>query len=147
VRHALSDLLEALSDFTPHFLPPHEIQTATSLSYLDGATKVIHELPEWENQLHRTEKNTAYEEISKAWALVISEAAKRGGGIQLQYGGWDQKLAKHNEISNGKMTIALNALSSNLGWMVGSQTIGGTGDTSSIRQQLLSGTYGADLSV
>jgi len=148
VRQHLSHLLDALSDFTPQFLPPNEIHVSTCLSYLDGATEIIHRLPQWNTPHHNLDREAAYEEISKAWVLVIREAAKRGGGIQLQYGGWDQKLAKHNQESNGKLQEALNELSSSLGWMGGPglQTLGGShgvgGDIGSIREQLLSGTYG-----
>ncbi|KAI9796605.1 MAG: hypothetical protein M1825_006529 [Sarcosagium campestre] len=144
VRQPLMDLLDALGDFTPHFLPPNETQMMTSLSFLDGATDIIHRLPKWDNNLHNHHKDLAYEEMSKAWALVVKEAAKRGGGIQLQYGGWDQKVAKHNDEAAGKMQTAVNELTVNLGWMGGNQSSGGAGEPTSIRQQLLSGTYGAN---
>ncbi|KAI9815065.1 MAG: Tethering factor for nuclear proteasome sts1 [Pycnora praestabilis] len=151
VKQALQDLLEALNDFTPHFLPPNESQASTSLSFLDGATEIIHRLPEWDNFQNNLHKQTAYDEISKAWALVIRESAKRGGGIQLQYGGWDQKLAKHNEQAQGKMQGAVNELRSALGWMGSQPSPGnlgtGLGDTGSIRQQLFSGTYGSNFPV
>lgn len=145
VRQALVELLEALKDFTPHFLPPNESQAATSLSYLDGATEIIHRLPDWDTFQHNRHKQDAYEEMAKAWASVIREAAKRAGGIQLQYGGWDQKLSKHNEVSGGKMQEAINELRGSLGWMGGetaSPSSGGTADSMSIRQQLLNGTFG-----
>lgn len=146
VKSALTDLMDALTDFTPHYLPPNETQVTTSLGYLDGATKVIHELSDWESSSHRHHKDDAYDEISKAWALVISEASKRGGGFQLHNGEWDQKLAKHNEQSGGKMQVAVNALGSNLGWIgAGSNTE--TRDQGSIRAQLLSGTYGSNFPV
>jgi protein Cut8 len=145
VKHALTALIDALIDFTPHYLPPNETQTSTSLSFLDGATKFIHSLPDWHNASHKRHKDDAYEEISKAWALVISEASKRGGGIQLQYGGWDQKLAKHNEQAGGKMQVAIDTLGSNLGWIGNNAT--SSGDSLSIRNQLLSGTYGTNLPV
>lgn len=75
---------------------------------------------------------------------MIREAAKRGGGIQLQYGSWDQKLAKHNQTSGGKLQGAVNELGQRLGWMGGSDTPsqGNNGDMGSIRDQLFSGTYG-----
>jgi len=146
VRQALTNLIDALADFTPHYLPPNESQTTTSLNYLDGATKFVHDLPEWDSQSHRYHKDTAYDEISKAWALVISEASKRGGGFQLHSGGWEQRLAKHNEQSGGRMQAAVNALGSNLGWMGGNSGMG-SGDPGSIRNQLLSGTYGTNQSV
>ncbi|KAB8301039.1 hypothetical protein EYC80_002962 [Monilinia laxa] len=119
VKQHLTNLIDALVDFTPHYLPPNEQQTATSLSFLDRATKIVHDLPNWDSQSHRYHKDNAYDEISRAWALVISEASKRGGGFQLHSGGWDQTLARHNEQSGGKMQAALNALGSNLGWMGG----------------------------
>lgn len=150
VRQPLLVLLEALNDFTPHFLPPNESQTSLSLSFLDGATEIINRLPTWDSAQNNIQKQNAYEEISKAWTLVIREAAKRGGGIQLQYGSWDQKLGKHNQQSHGKLQEPLNELSASLGW-IGGQTLGGSNTGSeglgSIRQQLLSGTYGTSLPV
>lgn len=151
VRQPLTNLLEALNDFTPHFLPPHESQTSTSLNYLDGVTDIVHSLPRWDNPQNNIERDAAYEEISKAWVLVIREAAKRGGGIQLQCGGWDQKLAKHNQTSGQKLQDAVNAINSCLGWMGNPAQPGpstnNAGDAASIRQQLLSGTYGAGVPV
>ncbi|KAI4270596.1 MAG: hypothetical protein L6R38_007080 [Xanthoria sp. 2 TBL-2021] len=151
VKPALVNLLDALADFTPHFLPPHEPQASQSLSFLDSATEIIHQLPDWATFQHRLHKQNAYEEISKAWTLVIQEAAKRAGGIHVQYGGWDQKLAKHNQQSGGKLQEAVNEMSNHLGWMGGqpsTQQHGGRGiDLSSVRQELLSGTYGSNLPV
>ncbi len=147
VRQALTELLDALSDYTPHFLPPNESQMTVSLSYLDGATNVIHRLPTWTNAAHNHHKNLAYEEISKAWAMVIREAAKKGAGIQLQYGGWDQKLAKHNEQAQGRMNAAMQELSQSLDWMGGGGNGGNNNEMSSIRQQLQSGTYGSNTPV
>ncbi|KAH0613185.1 uncharacterized protein H6S33_009565 [Morchella sextelata] len=78
VRPALNELLDALSDYTPHFLPPNESQAATSLTFLDEATHIIHRLPNWDNPLHNHSKNMAYEEITKAWV--------RKGGCNLLCG-------------------------------------------------------------
>lgn len=146
VRQPLGQLLEALGDFTPHFLPPNETQPSISLSYLDDATEIIHSLPRWSSPQNNVERDSAYDEICKAWILVIREAAKRGGGIQLQYGGWDQKLAKHNQNSGGRLQAAVNDLASSLGWMHGPESQGfgnqGGNEFGSIREQLLSGTYG-----
>jgi protein Cut8 len=145
VRQQLIELLESLKDFTPHFLPPNEQQPATSLAFLDGATDIIHRLPNWDTYQHNRHKEEAYEEMAKAWAIVIREAAKKAGGIQLQYGGWDQKIAKHNEVSGGKMLEAVNELRGGLGWMgtdAPTHPTSGPEDAMSIRQQLLSGNYG-----
>lgn len=116
VKLPLIELLEALSDYTPHFLPPNESQPTVSLSFLDGATDFIHRLPDWENPVHSHAKQTAYEEMSKAWMLVIQEAAKRGAGITLQYGDWESKLAKHNELSRGRMEPAVGLMRHMVAW-------------------------------
>ncbi|KAI1970279.1 Tethering factor for nuclear proteasome sts1 [Ophidiomyces ophidiicola] len=144
VRPHVTSLLDALNDFTPNFLPPNETHASTSLGYLDGATEIIHHLPRWDTPHYNLEKEAAYEEIGKAWALVIREASKRGGGIQLQCEEWSQKLSKHNQTSGGKLQDALNELSASLGWMTGPPGYSHS-DTASVRQQLLSGTYGTGL--
>lgn len=140
VRQPLMALIDALVDFTPHYLPPHENSTTVSLEYLDNVTKLVHDLPEWDSQSHRHHKDDAYDEVSRAWALVIAEASKRGGGFGLHSAGWDQRLSKHNEQSGGKLQTAVNALGTNLGWMGGNNN--SAGDPNSIRNQLFNGTYG-----
>ncbi|KAF7506165.1 hypothetical protein GJ744_012145 [Endocarpon pusillum] len=144
VRHHLNTLLDALSDFTPQFLPPVEPQSSTSLTYLDGVMSIIHELPQWDSASHNLVKENAYEEIARAWGCVIREASKRGGGIQLQYGGWDDKLRRHNELAGGRLAEAVNELRQRLGWMAAGRGPGADHPEaqSSIRQQLFSGTYG-----
>lgn len=151
VKQTLMNLLDALADFTPHFLPPNESQTTQSLAFLDGATDIIHRLPEWSTFQNNLHKQNAYEEVSRAWTLAIREAAKRAGGMQLQYGGWDQKISKHNQQAQGKLQEAMDELSANIGWM-GGQPPGQQhnlrgGDISSVRHELLSGTYGSNLPV
>jgi protein Cut8 len=153
VRQALMNLLDALADFTPHFLPPHETQASQSLAFLDGATDMIHRLPDWGTFQNNMHKQNAYEEISQAWTLAIREAAKRAGGIQLQYGGWDQKIIKHNQQARGKLQGTVDELNVNIGWMGGqppSQQRNArvvNDDVASVRQELLSGTYGANFPV
>lgn len=156
VKQPLNAFLDALKDYTPHFLPPHETQPGTSLEFLDAVTNLVHRLPDWDSPQHNRHKHDAYEELAKAWALVIQEAAKRGGGIQLQIGAWDQKIAKHNEMSGARMEEAVRELRNSLGWMgsgggPGSSSSSGDmlgpNDPNSIRQQLLNGTYGMDTAV
>jgi protein Cut8 len=141
VRPQWQALLDALADFTPHFLPPHEQQSSTSLEYLHGVTQIIHDLPEWDTAQYNLAKQNAYEEISRAWAAVIKEAGKRGGGIQLQYNGWEEKLRIHNEKSGGMMKEAYEELMGALGWLKPSNV---PPQQQSVRQQLFSGTYGME---
>ncbi|KXX80564.1 Tethering factor for nuclear proteasome STS1 [Madurella mycetomatis] len=147
VKHPLTALVDALSDFTPQFLPPVEQQTNVSLQYLDAATKVIHDLPDWESQQNRHHKDNAYDEISGAWALVITEAAKRGGGFILHTGGWDQRLAKHNQQSGGKLEQAMNAMATEVGWIGNNPSPSGLSESNSILNQLMNGTYGSPVRV
>ena len=123
----------------------------TALDFLDGATDVVHRLPDWDSYQNAMLKADAYEEICRAWTIVLKEAAKRAGGIHLQYDGWDKKVLRHNEQARGKMQEVVDTLNSILGWAGGSvqaqnQTARGDG-THSIRQELLSGTYGSNLGV
>lgn len=141
VRPQWQELLDALADFTPHFLPPNELQSSTSLEYLHGVTQIIHDLPEWDNAQHNLAKQNAYEEISRAWACVIKEAGKRGGGFQLQFNGWEEKLRCHNEKSAGRLREAYDALTDSLGWL--RQNTQPT-QQQSIRQQLFSNTYSTE---
>jgi protein Cut8 len=150
VRHPMIQFLEALKDYTPNFLPPNETQTSVSLNFLDSVTNMIHRLPNWDTFQNNRHKHEAYEEIAKAWANVIREAAKRGGGIQLRIGQWDQKLIKHDETSGNRLGEALHALNSSLDWMAQSSnnTAGqNQNEQPSIRQQLMSGTYGEGVRV
>jgi protein Cut8 len=141
VRHHLHTLLDALGDFTPQFLPPVEPLSSTSLTYLDGVMEIIHGLPHWNSASHNIAKENAYEEISRAWACVIREASKRGGGIQLQYGGWDDKIRRHHELAGERLTEAVNELKQSLGWMVAGRGFESSDIQTSIRQQAFPGSH------
>lgn len=145
VREPMVALIDALFDFTPQYLPPMEIQPTKSLQFLDAATKIVHDLPNWEPRAYRHHKENAYEEISKAWALVINEAGKRGGGFNLHSGGWDQTLSRHNEQSGGRLQSAISSMTNSVGWM-GNQNASSS-EQNSILNQLMSGTYGAPVRV
>lgn len=145
VRPQWNDLLNALTDFTPHFLPPNESQSSNSLAYLDGVTEIIHQLPEWDSAQYNLAKQEAYESISKAWANVIKEASKRGGGIQLQYGGWEEKMRTHNQKAGGLMQEAWEELGQALGWLKTGPNVldhGVSQARQDVRNQLFGGTYG-----
>lgn len=155
VKQPLIALVDAISEFTRQFLPPVETNSTASLQFLDGATKIIHQLPHWDSATHRQHKESAYDEISRAWALVFQEASKRAGGFALLSEHWDQVLSKHNHESGGRLHIAMNALASNIGWAAASASnstgnAGGPGssnDPNSIRNQLMNGTFGSPVRV
>lgn len=149
VKQPLNALINAIMDFTPQYLPPVEIQTSISLVYLDGVTKIAHAMPNWDSQTYRHHKDHVYDEISKAWTMVISEAAKRGGGFTLHRDGWDQVLAKHNEQAGGRLQPAVNALANHVGWTNSDQNglAGGPSGHDSMLNQLLNGSYGSPVRV
>ena len=151
VRGHVGALLDALADFTPHFLPPHESSPQTSLTFLDGATHVVHGLPNWASYANNVPKHNAYDEIARAWVAVVQEAAKRAAGISLRYDGWDKKLAKHNEAAGGRLQAALDEMQRVLGWTAsGPAAPAGAAhkdERESVRDQLLSGTYGSNVPV
>ncbi|EFX04323.1 nuclear envelope protein cut8 [Grosmannia clavigera kw1407] len=152
VKQPLVALVDAIADFTRQFLPPVETHSAASLQFLDGATKIIHQLPDWDSVAHRQHKEGAYDEISRAWALVIQEASKRGGGLALLSEHWDQIIAKHNHQSGGRLGAAVNALSTNVGWAGAANnssagSSASTNDPNSIRNQLMNGTFGSPVRV
>ncbi|KAI1497815.1 Cut8 six-helix bundle-domain-containing protein [Biscogniauxia marginata] len=150
VKQPLVAFLDALTDFTTQYLPPNETQATLSLQFLDGATKFIHSLPDWESQNYRYHKENAFDEISKAWALVINEASKRGAGFILHTGGWDQILAKHNQQSGGRLGAAMAAMATNVGWVGGppnNAASGASANQSSILDQLMAGNYGSPVRV
>ncbi|KAK3181843.1 DNA repair protein rad52 [Lecanicillium sp. MT-2017a] len=145
IKEPLVALTEALSEFTPQFLPPVETQPTKSLQFLDGATNIIHELPDWEPQAYRHHKDSAYDDISKAWALVINEAAKRAGGFNLHSGGWDETLSRHNERSGGRLASAITAMANSVGWIANQS--GNPSEQNSILNQIMSGSYGSPVRV
>ncbi|CAK7233623.1 DNA repair protein rad52 [Sporothrix bragantina] len=153
VKQPLIALVEAISEYTRQFLPPVESQTSASLEFLDGATELIHQLPDWDNPTYRQHKEGAYDEIARAWAVVIQEASKRGGGgfsSLLASEHWDQTLSKHNHRAGGRLEAAMSALVTYVGWM-GAGGNGASGsasnDPNSIRNQLMNGTFGAPVRV
>lgn len=115
VRPQVSEFLDAVSDYTPHFLPPREQQVGNCLQFLDGVTALVHKLPEWNTEGNNMLKHTAYDELSRAWALVVREALKRANGIVLEYGGWRDKIAKHNEAAGGRLVRAAQTVEEGLG--------------------------------
>ncbi|KAI2625637.1 Cut8-domain-containing protein [Hypoxylon sp. NC1633] len=150
VKQPLLALLDALTDFTPQYLPPHETSANVSLQYLDGATKIIHSLPDWESPSHRHHKENTYDEISKAWALVINEASKKGAGFMLHSDGWDHILTKHNQQSGGRLGAAISSMSALLGWVGGGPSGGvstAANNQGSILDQLMAGNYGSPVRV
>lgn len=104
VLPSIKELLGALLDYTPHFLPPNEAHLSDTMEFLDGATAVISRLPDWNNINHSLLKREAYEEINGAWSTAFKEAVRRGNFGASVY---RQKLKHWNDVSNNQLSGAL----------------------------------------
>lgn len=101
----IRDLLEALMDYTPHFLPPNEAFLASTMAFLEGATTIISRLPDWHNPNHALLKREAFEEINGAWITAFREANRRNQLGLFQY---QEKLRRFNELSGDLLEGALS---------------------------------------
>lgn len=115
VLPSIKELLSALMDYVPHFLPPNEEHALETLSFLDGATALISRLPDWNNPNHSLAKREAFEEMNGAWIQGFRESSKKGAGVgAAQY---LEKLRNWNQISDGVLDSALQAAVEELGWI------------------------------
>lgn len=114
VLPSIKDLLCALMDYVPHFLPPNEEHALETLQFLDGATGIISRLPDWTNANHSLAKREAYEEMNGAWIQGFREAGKKGAGVGAMP--YLQKLRHWNEISDGALESVIDAANEDLGW-------------------------------
>lgn len=110
----IKELLNALMDYVPHFLPPNEEHALDTLAFLDGATMLISRLPDWNNPNHTLAKRDAFEEINGAWIQGIREACKKGAGVGAAP--YLDRLRSWNETSGGLLTNAVNVATEQLVW-------------------------------
>lgn len=115
----VKELLNALMDYVPHFLPPNEEHALETLAFLDGATTIISRLPDWNNPNHSLTKREAFEEINGAWILGIREASKKGAGVAAAP--YLDQLRHRNDESGGQLASAVNFAMRELSWVESSQ--------------------------
>lgn len=117
VKPHLDDFYAALVDYTVYFLPPQESQSSNSLAYLDGATRLLTELPEWDNPVHNHSKHSMLDEFSSAWVVALKEASKSSNGLGLMFQhGWERKLEAYNDVAHNRLAGALAYLRQELEW-------------------------------
>jgi protein Cut8 len=117
VRPHVEEFLSALSDYTVNFLPPQESQPSNSLEFLDIATELLNQLPEWSNPLNNHHRNMAYQDLSTAWTVAIKEVIKRSNGLGLAHGNWEDKLCKHNANCGDRLKDAVKCIQDELSWL------------------------------
>ncbi|KAH3675171.1 hypothetical protein WICMUC_002827 [Wickerhamomyces mucosus] len=111
VQPLIEDFLNALSDFTLHYLPPVEMKPLNSLMFLDQATSLLHKLPMFSKLSNNYFKDLAYEQLSHTWCDSLKEFIKNSnnsGLLMLINNNWEYKIKTHNELSNGKLSQVLD---------------------------------------
>lgn len=114
VEPHLRDFFEALADYTAAFLPPHTSETSASsqaLIFLDGATELIHSLPEWTSPVNNVLRNRAYHEIAQAWAVIFRASQGSLSFVLGEASAWENRLISHNRRAHGRLGEALDSLS------------------------------------
>lgn len=111
----IKELLNALMDYVPQFLPPVEEHALETLAFVDGATSIISRLPDWNNPNHALTKREAFEEINGAWIQGFKEASKRGAGLGAA--SFLDRLRRWNESSGGMLDSATQSAAEELGWV------------------------------
>lgn len=123
VKPLIEDFLNALSDYTLHFLPPVETQPSNSLDFLDQATDLLHKLPNFTKLSNNYFKELAYEQLSHTWCICLKEFIKNpsttnnAGLLLLINNNWEMKLKKHNEESNNKLESVVEFFKDEISWL------------------------------
>lgn len=123
VKPLIEDFLNALSDYTLQFLPPIELNPLNSLDFLDQATSLLHELPNFAKHSNNYFKDMAYEQLSHTWCNCLKEFIKgtncstgSSGILILINNNWELKLKKHNELANGKLNSIVEFFKDEMSW-------------------------------
>jgi protein Cut8 len=142
VKPYINEFLNCVSDFILNFLPPIELNSINSLTFLNFITELIHNLPKFSSREFQYIKNMAYEQIANTWMIVLTiedetdeneleSIAKLIKVIkQLDL---ESKLEIHNENSLGKFSHVLEYIRSQIDQYdqvnaIGNTTGGGLGD-------------------
>lgn len=115
VEPHLRSFFEALADYTAAFLPAHSAENTVSgqaLIFLDGATELIHSLPEWTSPVNNVLRNRAYHEIAQAWAIVLRGRQGSMSFVLGEAAAWETRLTTHNRRADGRLGEALDAFTS-----------------------------------
>ncbi|ODQ65028.1 Cut8-domain-containing protein [Nadsonia fulvescens var. elongata DSM 6958] len=117
VKPALDEFLQALIDYTSAMLPPVEDQISNTFAFLDQATGLLHQLPNWATPANNQSKYDMYHDITRAWCMAIEEASKKSGGmgLSLSHSGLKSKLELHNHSAAGRLQRAVDCINNELG--------------------------------
>ena len=108
VHVPLTALLNAISDYTHHFLPPTSTSPPELLSFLESVTHVLHRIPMFHNPIHNIARDTAFADISSAWETAIRYFLESNGSHSFVLGGWMQRLEAHAQKAQVLRRVAEN---------------------------------------
>lgn len=119
VKPLIEDFLAALSDYTLGFLPPVETVPGTSLEFLDSATLLLHRLPHFDKLSNNYFKDLAYEQLGHTWCMCLREfvTSVHAGVLGLMNNNWEAKIARHNEMSQGKLQSVVDMFKDEMKWL------------------------------
>ncbi|CAN3371132.1 tethering factor for nuclear proteasome Sts1p [Diutina catenulata] len=114
VKPRISELLQTMSDFVLHFLPPVETDVCNSLAFLEAATSVLDDLPNFTSLEFQFTRQTAYEQLANTWMLVVScdgdDASQAAKARQLTKMAVLDRLSRHNVFARGKFDAVIEFL-------------------------------------
>ncbi|WBW74163.1 tethering factor for nuclear proteasome Cut8 [Schizosaccharomyces osmophilus] len=103
IREKYMAVLHALNDLVPCYLPPHSTCFEYNFAFLDAATNVVHQLPEFHNPNHNVYKSQAYYELTGAWLVVLKQLEERPILPLLPI----EELEEHNQKSHNRLQEAV----------------------------------------
>ncbi|KAI9322579.1 Cut8 six-helix bundle-domain-containing protein [Dichotomocladium elegans] len=122
VRVPLVDLIDTIKHYCQYFTTSHIIFTPTSFEFLNFATEVAHDLPDWDEQEQNVLKYDLYHDLNTFWTRAIQSAASKlreGETYNTQtITEWTKQLVYHNNRTKGMFSMALNEFTSRLGFLI-----------------------------
>jgi protein Cut8 len=107
VHASLSALLQAIQEYTRHFLPPQSpVSAAEVLAFLDGTTGVLGRVPGFANPIHNLAREAVAGEIVSAWEVGVRWFIETNGAFAFGMGGWLEKIERHADKVEGLRRVA-----------------------------------------
>lgn len=116
VKPYIRELLACMLDFILHFLPPVETDITNLITFLEAATSVLDQIPNFTNLEFQYTQQTAYEQVANTWLLVVlgdaDDDTQRQKARLLTKMDALECLARHNRHARGKFDAVIDYLKS-----------------------------------
>lgn len=118
VKPYIRELLACMLDFILHFLPPVETDITNLITFLEAATSVLDQLPNFTNLEFQYTQQTAYEQVANTWLLVVlvdaDDETQRQKARLLTKMDALECLERHNTHARGKFNPVIEYLKSHV---------------------------------